>query len=838
MLASLAAISLTAATPDSVYVKFHCPSPGEGLRATYSVDNRTWLEVGNNFNLVKSDFGTWGAEKKMHTPSVICHNGRFYAVWALNNRVSQFATTWTDDLFLWKPQDYPYLTTNGENVINPVLTMEGSTFVVTYNTSKGNTYRTTSKDFKNWTASTPVGAKAESREYIMRVPYNIITTLTEKVQARERRGMLENESLRDDASRYGRLAGVNVSLNITDVTKPISPNLYGIFFEDINYAADGGIYAELVQNRDFEYTRRDNGKWNAMTAWHVDGEGMEVSISTENPLHTNNAHYAVLNTTAKGACLVNDGFEGIPVKAKAKYDLSLFLKGNGKVKVSIVSEGKVLASTVVAGTASWKQQKVVLVPTEAAAKAQLRIEPLQTGTLSLDFVSLFPQDTYKGRKNGMRRDLAETLEAMHPRFIRFPGGCASHGQGLDNIYHWNHTIGQLWERKPDMNIWHYHQSRGLGFYEYFQLCEDLGAEPLPVLAAGVPCQNSSLGGDGQQGGLPWAKDAKPGQLTMEQYLQELLDLIEWANGDAKTSEWARKRAEAGHPKPFNLKYLGIGNEDLISDVFLDRYNFLVNGVKAVHPEITVVGTVGPFYEGSDYEFGWKDARETGKDIVDEHYYNPVGWYLNNQDFYDKYDRNGTKVYLGEWASKGNRLENALAEALHITNVERNADVVVMSSYAPLFARDGHTQWNPDLIYFNNEQVKPTVNYYVQQLSGANSGDAYVYADLAVDYDVKDGRKDMPVSKRISVSCVTDSKTGDTILKLVNILPVEAKVNITGISTEKVTKKGVVSRTAVRHTLTGNPRESWQKPTMTEGTAAELLQQPLPPYSFTVIRVRN
>ena len=254
--------------------------------------------------------------------------------------------------------------------------------------------------------------------------------------------------------------------------------------------------------------------------------------------------------------------------------------------------------------------------------------------LDIDFVSLFPQKTFKNRKNGMRADLAQTLADMKPQFIRFPGGCASHGQGIDNIYHWQATVGDLWERQYDSNIWNYHQSRGIGFYEYFQYCEDIGATALPVLAAGVPCQNSHRGGNGQQGGIPFEKDlkGKPSPytymgkpLTMESYLQELLDLIEWANGDAKTSKLAQMRAKAGHPKPFGMKYLGIGNEDLISDVFLERYRFLIEGIKKAHPEITVVGTVGPFWEGSDYEYGWKEAKERNIEVVDEHYYNPIGW---------------------------------------------------------------------------------------------------------------------------------------------------------------------------------------------------------------------
>ena len=502
-----------------------------------------------------------------------------------------------------------------------------------------------------------------------------------------------------------------------------------------------------------------------------------------------------------GARLINEGWDGIALRAKDKYNLTIFAKGAGKLRVSLLSKDKTIASTTISATKEWRPLTAVLTASETVKDAVLAIEPLQKGWLDIDFVSLFPQKTFKNRKNGMRADLAQTLADMKPQFIRFPGGCASHGQGIDNIYHWQATVGDLWERQYDSNIWNYHQSRGIGFYEYFQYCEDIGATALPVLAAGVPCQNSHRGGNGQQGGIPFEKElnGKPSPytymgkpLTMESYLQELLDLIEWANGDAKTSKLAQMRAKAGHPKPFGMKYLGIGNEDLISDVFLERYRFLIEGIKKAHPEITVVGTVGPFWEGSDYEYGWKEAKERNIEVVDEHYYNPIGWYLNHQDFYDKYSRTGTKVYLGEWASKGNRLENALAEAIHITNVERNADVVVMSSYAPLLAKEGHTQWNPDLIYFNNTEVKPTPNYYVQALCGQNAGDEYIASSLNVNLEGRDARwLQADFAKRVTSSVVKDKETGDIIIKLVNAVPMANKLTVNLSSDHPVAYCGMV-----------------------------------------------
>lgn len=737
-------VSVFANHPDSVYVKAYNPSPGDGLRVSYSADQKTWIPIGDNLNLFKSDYGPWGSEKKMYNPVLRYDGKKFYAEFIPNPKHAEIATTESSDLYLWKPQDYLKLS---------------------------------EPEFEATKAELEKGSKNN----IIKVPYSIVENLIAKAALAQINGQRDRENmgirLDEKASVFSRL---NINLNDK---KPISPELFGIFFEDINYAADGGIYAELIQNRDFEFTEDDGRGRNAKYAWSTEGDGITWNISTVKPLHANNPHFSVININVVGSKLVNEGWDGIPLKKGAKYDYSMFLVGNGKVKVSLEENGKTLASTVLSATADWKQQKSVLVPNADATKAKLCIEPLQTGTLSIDFVSLFPQDTFKGRKNGLRKDLAQILADMKPQFIRFPGGCASHGQGMDNIYHWQATVGELWERIPDFNIWGYHQSRGLGFYEYFQFCEDIGATPLPVLAAGVPCQNSWKGGNGQNGGIPFAKDlnGKPSpykymgkDLTMESYLQELLDLIEWANGDARTSKLAQMRAKAGHPKPFNMKYLGIGNEDLLGDVFNERFTFLYEGVKKAHPEITVVGTVGPFWEGSDYEYGWKEAKRQQVPIVDEHYYNPVGWYLNHQDYYDKYDRNGTKVYLGEWASKGNNLDNALAEAIHITNVERNADVVTMSSYAPLLAKEGHTQWNPDLIYFNNTEVKPTTNYWVQALSGQNAGDEYVYSDLELTVD-NANRAD--IQKRVASSVVIDKETGDIIIKLVNALPISNNLTL-------------------------------------------------------------
>ena len=845
LLLLLCSLKSFAAAPDSVYLFTYAipQDPHKGIHIAYSADGKSWTAIGQDQSFVSSDFGSWGSQKRMFHPSVIKDGDRWYAVWQVNDNTNQFATTWSDKLSVWKPQDYPYVET--PNVIAPVLSKRGGQFIVTYKTADNKVYQVESRDFKKWTKahevqayrSNEVKAKVEGREYdgcITRAPWTLVENLINRGDATTLRNRQHGERMADDANRFRDLKTVEATLSLrpTDA-KAISPNLVGIFFEDISYAADGGLYAELLQNRDFEYNRLDRGEWNAQSFWHLDGNGTQWDIATERPIHKNNEHYAVLTTTSVGASLVNDGHDGIVVRKGEKYNLTIFIKkleGAGKVKVSIINGSNVLAETTVSGAADWKQCKAVLTAKADCDKAKLAVEPLQKGKVAVDFVSLFPQKTFKNRTNGLRPDLAQLLADMHPKFVRFPGGCVSHGQGLDNMYRWIYTVGPLWERKQISNIWNYHQSMGLGFFEYFQFCEDIGAEPLPVLPAGVPCQNSARNGHGQQGGLPFKGEDFKVKVTedlptMEEYLQELLNLIEWANGDPKTSKWAKMRADAGHPKPFNLKYLGVGNEDLISDVFAERFAFLNRGIKAKYPDIQVVGTVGPFFEGSDYEFGWKLARQENVDIVDEHYYVDPGWYIHNQNFYDRYDRNGTKVYLGEWASRNNKWENALVEALHLTNLERNADVVVMSSYAPLFCKDGHSNWNPDLIYFNNTGARPTPGYYVQKAFGVNNGVEYIPSDLSL-------RGNQDVRLRINASIVK-ADNGDLIVKLVNLLPASVSIradlgNLAGYDTQN----------AQWSTMTGNPGDGAVTPTESTKSVESQMNITLDKYSFTVIRIKK
>lgn len=555
-------------------------------------------------------------------------------------------------------------------------------------------------------------------------------------------------------------------------SKSISPDLFGIFFEDINYAADGGLYAELVQNRSFEYAPSDRGGWHSLTAWDYVAWGFAygtVSVETSAPVHPNNPHYAVLNIEdegKEGIGLRNSGFDGIVVKAGEKYNFSVFLRqlSDNAVPFGVKlynKKGKLLGETSISTSSKdWKKYSAVIDITQSSDTAELVLLATGKGKVAIDMVSLFPEKTFKNRPNGLRADLAQTVADLQPKFVRFPGGCLVHGDGLGNMYRWKNTIGPVEQRIAQKNIWGYHQTAGLGYFEYFQFCEDMGAKALPVVPAGVSCQNSGgtwrIGGTGQKG-IP--------QAEMDEYIQEIMDLIEWANGPA-TSKWGAKRAEAGHTKPFNLEYIGIGNEDKITPAFEERFREIYAVVKAKHPEITIIGTVGPAHSGEDYELGWKIARDLKIPVVDEHYYESPEWFIANQKRYDNYKRSESKVYLGEYASRGNTLFNALAEAVYLTSLERNGDVVTLSSYAPMLAKTGHTQWNPDLIYFDNTKIAPTVNYYVQQLFSLNYGDTYF-----------DNVVSLPKDSTVAASCVRNSKTGKVILKLVNVGKTAQTLNV-------------------------------------------------------------
>lgn len=775
-----------AAVPDSIFVY----SPGErgGAHVALVSEGKT-TEIGQIFT---SDYGVWGGEKRMYSPFVAAlPTGGYAAVFAVNDNAPTFAVAYSDDMVTWRPQDYPRMSVRG--CLAPVIKHNGGLggYSVIFKTKDGRYRKTTTwNNFRHFTPD----VEATAEEYAEADRQRSLGTLDGKTYmgnkwvatsedvARLKKhfaylaaeNVKNGERLADDAKRFASLGGVAKATITVDgrKQKQISDKLIGIFFEDISYAADGGLYAEMVQNRDFEYTAADHGGWDATTAWRTSAKGGKVATGTENGLSKNNPHYAILGADT----LFNSGWDGMNLKAGATYDFSIHVRNMGGAAkaftVALMSGGKVLASKKIKATHKeevWSKYEVTLTPRANAAKAELALIPVGKNEAAIDMVSLFPRDTFKGRKNGLRKDLAEALADLKPRFIRFPGGCMSHGDGLDNIYHWNHTIGDLQDRVPDRNIWHYHQTRGLGFYEFFQFCEDIGAEPLPVLAAGVPCQNSTNNKDGyggQQGGIPME--------DMPAYIQEILDMIEWANGDAATSKWAWLRAVAGHPEPFNLKYVGIGNEDIISTDFEERCLMICKAIKERYPDIKVCGTVGPFhYPSSDYIEGWDFANKHRGvfDLVDEHYYESVGWFLNHQDYYDRYDRKAPKVYLGEYAVRQGKggIDCALAEAAYLCGVERNGDVVEMTSYAPLLSKNGHSNWSPDMIYFDNAGLTKTASYETQRLFSHYTGDRYV--DTKVDV------ADALTANRVAASVVKDSKTGKTYLKLVNVLPTELEATL-------------------------------------------------------------
>jgi len=635
--------------------------------------------------------------------------------------------------------------------------------------------------------------------------------------------------------------------------KAISDELIGIFFEDISSSADGGLYAELVQNGSFEYSPAERDGWGAGTAWKQVRPGHSLGtleVRKCKGIHKNNPTYMRLHTERvkeyydykgwKGFGIQNDGFEGISVKAGEKYNLSLFMRnvsGEGKsVRVALVEpqgwgkDPKLLSDTYIKVEGNdWQKFEAVLAPDSTCQKAALQILVLNLGDLDVDMVSLIPQDTYKG--HGLRKDLAQALADLNPKFMRFPGGCVVHGggDGFWNTYRWKTTIGPKEQRKSLKNTWGYHQSMGLGYFEYFQFCEDLGMEPVPILPAGVSCQ----GTNGGWGMWPTqAQDVVP-MSEMDEWVAEAIDLIDWANGDPATNKWAKMRADAGHPKPFNLKYLGIGNEEKISPEFCERFKYIYERVTKAHPEIIIVGTAGPgsHKDNPDYEAGWKLAEELGMPVIDEHYYEPNSYFLKSRQ-YDAYPRDRkTKVYLGEYAAKDKKLIDALAEGLYLLHVERNGDVVSMTSYAPLFARKNATNWNPDLIYFDNERPFLTCSYYVQQMFGQSSGQ-YYYGDCVSFEGDAPGIEQPQEDVHYGQSVILNVKTRKLFVKLCNASgePKTANINLSRFGLKKM---------ATKTSLAGNANDENNydaqpiAPKKEQIKAAKKMKVELAPYSMVM-----
>jgi alpha-L-arabinofuranosidase len=520
--------------------------------------------------------------------------------------------------------------------------------------------------------------------------------------------------------------GYTMVVDVAGNGPAISDTMYGVFFEDINRAADGGLYAELVQNRSFEYDTVDNAAFTPLTGWAPTAGSARVEVVDDaGRLNERNRRYLRLGLPAG---VINAGYNsGIRVEPGKAYDFSVWARTDQPAGTPLTAAltdpaGRHLAEPLrlhIQGD-GWARYTGRFSARTASITGRLLVSGAGTGTLRLDMVSLFPRDTFKGRPNGMRRDLAEKIAALRPGFVRFPGGClvntGSHYgyQAPDwerrRSYQWKDTIGPVEQRATNANFWGYNQSYGLGYYEYFQFAEDIGAMALPVVPALVT-------GCGQN-------RATDDPALLQRHIQDTLDLIEFANGPAD-STWGRKRAEMGHPRPFGLTHLGVGNEENLPDEFFARFTQFRAAIEARYPNITVISNSGPDDTGATFNRLWQLNREAGVAMVDEHYYNSPTWFLQNNRRYDSYDRNGPKVFLGEYASLDNRFRNALAEANYLTGLERNADVVRLAAYAPLLANEDYVQWRPDLIWFNNRASWGSASYEVQKLFMNNVGDRVV-----------------------------------------------------------------------------------------------------------------
>ncbi|WP_308247590.1 alpha-L-arabinofuranosidase C-terminal domain-containing protein [uncultured Prevotella sp.] len=555
-------------------------------------------------------------------------------------------------------------------------------------------------------------------------------------------------------------------VNTKKVGAKVQPTMYGIFFEDINYAADGGLYGELVKNRSFEFP-------DALMGWKAFGK---FEVKNDGPFERC-PHYVVLgysghNDAATG--LQNEGYFGIGIEKAEDYRFSVWAKavsGDATVEVSLVDENTMeehqefaTAELKVSGN-EWKKYELVLKPTKTVQKANLRLLLKGKNSVALEHVSLFPKHTFKDRDNGMRRDLAQALYDLHPGVFRFPGGCIVEGSSLEQRYQWKNSIGPVENRPLNGNRWlstfnyrlfpDYYQSYGLGFYEYFLLSEDIGAEPLPVLNVGMACQYQNW--NNPKAHVPVD--------SLQPYIQDCLDLIEFANGDVNTT-WGKKRAEMGHPAPFNLKFLAVGNEQW-DTLYYERLRPFVKAIKAKYPNIKLIGTSGPDSEGKMFDKGWKAMKELKADLVDEHFYRDEHWFLSHGLRYEGYDRKGPKVFAGEYACHGkgkkwNHFETSLYEAAFMTDLERNADVVDMATYAPLFAHVDGWQWRPDMIWYDNTRMFKTVSYYVQQMYACNKGTNVL--PLTMNGKAVAGQEGQD---GLFASAVVDKQKGEVIVKVAN-----------------------------------------------------------------------
>ena len=550
----------------------------------------------------------------------------------------------------------------------------------------------------------------------------------------------------------------------------IQPTMYGIFFEDINFGADGGLYAEMVENRSFEFPQR-------LMGWNTFGN---VTVSDVKPAFDRNPHYVTLEASGareKQTGLENRGFFGMGLKKDMKYDFTVYARLhllNGKqtkIRVELVnSNNNVIAKQSITITNNkWQKYTTTLTSPQTDAKGLMRVYLESGESVDLDHISLFPQDNW----NGLRADLVQDLSDLHPGVFRFPGGCIVEGTDLETRYEWKNSVGAPENRPLNENRWNYtfphrlypnyYQTYGLGFYEYFLLSEKIGADPLPILSVGLSCQYQNSDND---------KNAHVAVDQLQSYIDDALDLIEFANGPV-TSKWGKLRADMGHPAPFNLKQIGIGNEQW-GPLYPERLQKFMEQIHAKYPKIKICGSSGPSADGKDFDYGWEQMRKLGVDMVDEHYYKSPDWFRSNASRYDKYDRKGPKVFAGEYAAHAkhdpNSWEAALSEAAFMTGLERNADVVYQATYAPLFAHVEGWQWRPDLIWFDNLTSVRSANYYVQQLYGLNKGTHVL--------SLTENGKTVKGENGLYATACFDKHTKSYIVKIANTSNEEKEITVT------------------------------------------------------------
>ena len=630
---------------------------------------------------------------------------------------------------------------------------------------------------------------------------------------------------------------VNTSKSITK----IQPTMYGVFFEDINFAADGGLYAEMVKNRSFEFDTPLMGWKQPNSDTHSYNKQSGIATTIKVAANKTNPNFCrILINDDKGFEIINEGFRGMGIKKDAKYNLSLKAANqSGNIKKIIIQfidkDKKVLGETSITPTATdWQNYTAQFTAAQTEAKAQLKITFEGTGTIDLDMISIFPEDTWNNRKNGLRKDIVQLLYDMKPGFLRFPGGCIVEGRTLAERYQWKKTVGDVDKRETLINRWNiefkhrpapdYFQTFGLGFFEYFQLSEDIGAAPLPILSCGMACQFNT----GEL--VPMAE--------LDPYVQDALDLIEFANGNVDTP-WGKVRSDMGHPKPFNLKHIGVGNEQW-GPQYIERYKVFEKAIKDKYPNIIIVSGAGPSPDGDYFVYGMQELKKLNAEIVDEHYYKNAKWFRENATRYDNYDRKGPKVFAGEYAAQSvatvspenkNTWECAFSEAAFMTGLERNAEVVHLTSYAPLMAHSEAWQWTPDMIWFNNLESYGTANYYVQKLFANNKG-----TDLLSI--TKDG-KALTGQNDLFASAVKDVTTKEVIVKIVNTSAKAQDLNL-DLKGSKLQSKGTVITLTSPNTNDENSFASPKKISPTEREyqlKGEKATLSVPAYSVTVLKLK-